>query len=190
MTVILLAAGLSSRMGENKLLLPYNSRPLIQSSLEAALSFSGDVIVVTGYERERIEEAVAGYGIRTVYAAGYMEGQKQSTLTGIRASCDDDFAIVPGDLPLITLQDYEATASLLSSHSISRAVHRGVPGHPVMFRKEHRKRLLAFGGSLKEYLAMHDIGTYEGSIGTVLDADTPDRYRAIASGNCDLSILQ
>ena len=54
MTIIVLAAGLSARMGENKLLLPYNGRPIIQSAVDTALSFSDDVIVVTGHERERV----------------------------------------------------------------------------------------------------------------------------------------
>ena len=57
------------------------------------------------------------------------------------------------------------------------------------FRKEHRDRLLEFRGSFREYLSMYDVGRYNGSIGTVLDADTPSRYKAILSGNRDLSIL-
>lgn len=189
MTVIILAAGLSSRMGENKLMLPYNGRPIIQNVVDTALMFSDDVIVVTGHERERMEEAIAGFHIRVIYCQHYMEGQKQSTLCGLKASPSDDFAIVPGDLPLLSLSDYEGTASLLSSHTISRAVYAGMPGHPVMFRKEHRDRLLEFSGSFREYLSMHDVGRYNGSIGTVLDADTPSRYRAIISGNRNLSIL-
>lgn len=191
MTIIVLAAGLSSRMGagENKLLLPYCGKPIIQSVLETALSFSDRVIAVTGHERERMEDAISVLDVETVYCPDYMEGQRRSTLCGISVADDDDFAIVPGDLPLLSYSDYEGAAALLSSHSISRAVFSGIPGHPVMFREEHRKRILEFDGSLKEYLSMHDVGKYNGSIGTVLDADTPSRYRAIVSGDRDLSIL-
>ena len=189
MTIIVLAAGLSSRMGENKLLLPYNGRPIIQSAVDTALSFSDDVIVVTGHERERVEEALSGFDAKVIYCQNYMKGQKQSALCGLKASPSDDFAIVPGDLPLLSISDYEGTASLLSSHTISRAICSGIPGHPVMFRKEHRDRLLEFRGSFREYLSMYDVGRYNGSIGTVLDADTPSRYKAILSGNRDLSIL-
>ena len=191
MIIIVLAAGLSSRMGigENKLLLPYKDKPIIHSVLETALSFSDRIIVVTGHERERMEEAISGFNARPVYCPDYQEGQKRSTICGIKAAGDDDFAIVPGDLPLITYSDYAGTYALLSSHSISRAVYSGIPGHPVMFRKEHRQRLLGFNGSLREYLSMYDTGKYNGSIGTVLDADTPSRYKAIVSGNGDLSIL-
>ena len=62
MTIIVLAAGLSSRMGENKLLLPYNGRPIIQSAVDTALAFSDDVIVVTGHERERTKSFMMGFG--------------------------------------------------------------------------------------------------------------------------------
>ena len=189
MTVILLAAGLSERMGCSKLLLPFRGRPLIISTLSAVLKAESKAIVVTGHERERMEDAISVLDVETVYCSDYMEGQRRSTLCGISATDDDDFAIVPGDLPLLSYSDYEGAAALLSSHSISRAVFSGIPGHPVMFREEHKKRILEFDGSLKEYLSMHDVGKYNGSIGTVLDADTPSRYRAIVSGDRDLSIL-
>ena len=189
MTIIVLGAGLSRRMGENKLLLPYNGRTIIKSVITTALSFSDDVMVVLGYEKERMEEALSGLDVRKVYCPDYIEGQKTSTLCGIEQIRNDDFAIVPGDLPLLSYDDYAGTYEMLSDHSIARAVCSGIPGHPVMFRKEHREKLLGFSGSLKEYLAMYDIGRYNGSIGTVLDADTPQRYKAIVSGNRDLSVL-
>ena len=48
-----------------------------------------------------------------------------------------------------------------------------------MFRKEHKERLLSFEGTLKEYLSLYDVAAYNGSIGSVLDADTPQRYQEI-----------
>ena len=187
MTVIILAAGLSERMGENKLLLPLNGKPLIHSTIKAALSYTDDVIVVIGHDRERMEEALEGLPIRTVYCSDYLKGQKYSTLTGIEKVRDDDFAVLPGDLPLIGYEDFAGTAALLSTHTIARAIYRGTPGHPVMFRKEHRDRLLAFEGSLKEYLSLYDTAAYNGSIGTVLDADTPARYQEIISWKKEMS---
>lgn len=180
MTVIVLAAGQSTRMGENKLLLPLRGRPLILSTVEAASAFTDDVIVVIGHERERMEGALEGCGARIIYCPDYIKGQKYSTMAGIRET-DDDFAILPGDLPLITLDDFTGTYELLSSHEISRAIYQGTPGHPVMFRKEHKERLLSFEGTLKEYLSLYDVAAYNGSIGSVLDADTPQRYQEIVT---------
>ena len=58
MTTILLAAGLSTRMGKNKLLLEYNGKTIIENTLVSVLSLSDKVIVVTGFEKERIEEVL------------------------------------------------------------------------------------------------------------------------------------
>ena len=48
MTIIILAAGLSERMGENKLLLPFNGHELILETIDKALSYSKKVKVVIG----------------------------------------------------------------------------------------------------------------------------------------------
>ena len=84
MTVIVLAAGQSTRMGENKLLLPLRGRPLILSTVEAASAFTDDVIVVIGHERERMEGVLADCGARIIYCPDYIKGQKYSTMAGIR----------------------------------------------------------------------------------------------------------
>ena len=186
MTVILLAAGLSARMGTNKLLLPFRGQPLLLSAYSAALAASDRVITVTGHDRKMVESLLPP-GAETVFAPDYAEGQKYSTLRGIEAVEDDDFAILPGDLPLITEEDIRGTFLLLAHHEAARAFHRGIPGHPVVYRKENRERLLSFSGTMKEYLSLYDTGRYEGSIGCIADADTPERYRALCDG--DLSIL-
>ena len=186
MTVILLAAGLSARMGTNKLLLPFRGQPLLLSAYSAALAASDRVIVVTGHDREKVEMLLPPEA-ETVFAPDYAEGQKYSTLRGVEAVEDDDFAILPGDLPLITEEDIRGTSLLLAHQTVARAFHGGIPGHPVAYRKENRERLLAFAGTMKEYLSLYDAGRYEGSIGCIADADTPERYRALCDG--DLAIF-
>ncbi len=179
MTVILLAAGLSERMGCSKLLLPFRGRPLIISTLSAVLKAESKAIVVTGHEREKIEDAVAGMGIRTVYADEYMKGQRWSTLRGVEAVEDDDFAIIPADLPLISPDDIKGTAALLDRFETARAFHRGTPGHPVVYRRELRDELLRFDGTMKQFLSHHAMGRFEGSLGCTFDADTPESYRML-----------
>ena len=102
---------------------------------------------------------------------------------------DDDFAIVPGDLPLLTVNDYEGCLKEMSSDGISRAIHKGVPGHPVMFAKKHREGILSFPGSMKEYISMFRSGLYEAGCGCILDADTPSAYSEILLLHADRSIL-
>ena len=189
MTIIILAAGLSERMGENKLLLPFNGHELILETIDKALSYSKKVKVVIGYQRERMEAVLADYPVDIVYAEDYRSGQMASTKRGIESVEDDDFAILPGDLPLITEDDFIGCGKALENHQISRCVSYGIPGHPVMLRKENRERILSFHGTMKEYLSLYDTATYNGSIGCVFDADTPERYRMLLNGDLDLSIL-
>ena len=180
MTVIVLAAGLSTRMGRNKLLLPCRGKSIIRSTVESILEYTERITVVTGFESDLIIKELSGLSITAVHADNYEKGQKESTLCGVEHT-DDDFAVIPGDLPLITAEDFTGTEKMLLSHSISRAYHEGIPGHPVIFRREHREKLLSYPGTLKEYLASHDTGIYEGGIGCTFDIDTPERYRELLS---------
>ncbi len=178
MTVILLAAGLSERMGCNKLLLPFSGRTIIESTI-SAIDRAFRTIVVTGHDDERIRETLSGYDVEFVHADDYQKGQRWSTLRGIREVEDDDFAILPGDLPLIESKDIAGTIRLLEKYTIARAYHNGTPGHPVVYRKIHKEALLAYSGTMKEYLSLHDTGIYEGGIGCILDTDTPESYEAL-----------
>ena len=176
MTGIILAAGLSSRMGKNKLLLPFGSKTILASSIENAISTIGHVIVVTGNDREQTESIAAAYNIDSIYCPDYRKGQLASMLKGIESIENDDFAIIPGDLPMIAGSDFRKAMELLSSYDAVRPEHKGTPGHPVMFRKENRESILECRLPLKEYLKSIRTGLFEGSIGTILDADTPEAY--------------
>ncbi len=61
LSLIILAAGKSTRMaGMNKLLTKIDGKPMIRGVVETALSSKADqVIVVLGWEAEKIREALA-----------------------------------------------------------------------------------------------------------------------------------
>lgn len=190
MTTILLAAGLSSRMGRNKLLLPYNGKSVIEETLNAVLAASGRIIVVTGHEKERIEEKLCHYPVDFVHNSDYMKGQRSSTMRGIEAVEDDDFAILPADLPLLSEESVRMLYASLETSSIVRPVHASVPGHPVCYRKENREKLLHHTGTMKEYLKKEGVTEIPSPIGCVYDVDTPSRYDALLVSNGDLSVLE
>lgn len=183
MTTIVLAAGCSTRMGENKLLLRYNGKTVIEHVVETAILSSNRVIVVTGFEEEKIKKALEAYNVEIVFNKDYEHGQKSSCLAGLEKVEDDSFSIIPGDLALIEKSDLDSTFALLDSFDISRAYYKTIPGHPVAYRKENRDSLLAFPGSMKEYLSTKSVGIAECSIGSVYDIDTPERYKNLLLGN-------
>lgn len=190
MTTILLAAGLSSRMGRNKLLLPYNGSTIIENTLSSVLEVSERVIVVTGFEREKIEDKLKKYRVEFVYNPDYEKGQRGSSIAGIKAIRDDDYAILPGDLPLLRADDIVPLIKALEEHSISRPVFHSIPGHPVCYRKENRDKLLSFEGTMKEYLKKEGIFNIPSSINTVYDTDTPEKYSSLLIYNGNPSVLE
>lgn len=190
MTVILLAAGLSSRMGRNKLLLPYRGRTVIENTLLSVLDISDRIIVVTGNGKENIEGILKDYPVDFIYNADYESGQRVSTLKGIEAVGDDDFAVLPSDLPLLEKNDVKALFTALENADIVRPSHHGIPGHPVCYRRENRKRLLQWDGTMKEYLKREGFITIPSPLGCVYDVDTPQRYSALSAFDGNLSVLE
>ncbi len=177
-------------MGRNKLLLPLSGMTVIEKTLSAVLPFSGRVIVVTGHDRDKIESTLAQYDVDFVYNRDYENGQRGSTLLGVAAVDDDDFSILPSDLPLLESQTVSTLFSSLEAASVARPVHNGIPGHPVCYRKENKEKLLHHTGTMKEYLKREGFITIPSPIGCVYDVDTPERYSALSIFNGNLSVLE
>jgi molybdenum cofactor cytidylyltransferase len=101
---VVLAAGLSSRMGRNKMLLQLGGRSLVRRAVETALSACLDpVLVVVGHERERVESELRGLTCMPVHNPDYAAGMNTSLRAGIRALAEDVEAAVLllGDMPLV-----------------------------------------------------------------------------------------
>ena len=87
LSAIVLAAGLSRRMGpRNKLLLPVDGVPLVRRSVAVVLGHPfAEVVVVTGHEAPLVEAALDGLAVRTVRNPRYEEGQMTSVRAGLEA---------------------------------------------------------------------------------------------------------
>ncbi len=102
---LVLAAGASTRMGANKLLLELDGEPLVRRAARAALDAGLDpVLVVVGHEAERTRAAVAGLRCTPVPNPAYAEGPGSSLRAGAAALPADAAAAVVllGDMPLVT----------------------------------------------------------------------------------------
>ena len=101
---IVLAAGTSTRMGRQKLLLPIeDGRPLVRVSIEGVLTAGlDDVVVVLGRDAEAVGRALAGLPVRTVLNSRHAEGQSTSLRAGLDALAPGTEAVVValGDQPL------------------------------------------------------------------------------------------
>ena len=111
---ILLAAGASSRMGWNKLLLELDGEPLVRRAarraLEAGLS---PLLVVVGHEPERVREALAGLPCQLVENPAWAAGQGSSVAAGAAAVPPGAEAAVVllSDMPAVTADMIRAVAA-------------------------------------------------------------------------------
>src|SRR6185312_11949427 len=81
---IVLAAGLSRRMGRNKLLLPVAGKPMVVRVVDALLqSMIGEILVVTGHQAAEVEALLASRHVRFLHNPDYAEGLGTSVARGI-----------------------------------------------------------------------------------------------------------
>jgi len=81
---VVLAAGSSSRMGRNKLLLELQGETLVRRAVKVALEAELEpVLVVLGHEAERVEAALVGLSFETIMNPGYAQGMSGSLRLGI-----------------------------------------------------------------------------------------------------------
>ena len=147
---ILLAAGLGKRSGGEKLLLPYKGQPIIAHAVEQSLLAGLYTIVVTGFRKEEIEQALVQFAcphLLVTYNKNYALGQGSSTLVGAKALRDgEDFFISLSDMPLITASHYHLLARYFTSAEALRPVYKGQIGHPVLLRASFKAQILEQSG--------------------------------------------
>src|SRR5258708_28443532 len=82
---VVLAAGSSTRMGRNKLLLALDGEPMVRRTVRATLQAGLEPgVVVLGHEPDHVPEAISGLGCRTVLNPDHAQGVRLSVPVGIR----------------------------------------------------------------------------------------------------------
>ena len=102
---IVLAAGMSSRLGQPKQLLDLGGEPILNHVLRAAvMSPLGGTVLVLGHEARTIGSAVGDFGQIPVINPDFAEGQSTSLKAGIAALPPTASAalVLLGDQPLVT----------------------------------------------------------------------------------------
>ncbi len=189
---LVLAAGMSKRMGRFKPLLPVNGKPLIAHSVgvffQAGIT---DVRIVTGFREAEIRDALSDYPIKWLYNEHYETTEMfDSVRIAVRDAVADpsiDAAfLLPGDMPAIPP---EILLQLIRKMEETNA--------DLVFPSRHMKRLHPplLSRTCLEQLLKHD-GTdglrggfkacsgrteyiLTDNAGCGLDVDTPDDYERL-----------
>ena len=186
---VILAAGGSERLGRPKQLLDWGGVPFVRqvalNALEAGLA---PLVVVTGADRDRVENALAGLDIRCVHNPRWAEGQSTSMRTGLSVLPEDT------DSTLFLLSDQpqigpDVIRQLLARYAEQRSpitapMVRGQRGNPVLFAQEtfdalkgiqgDRGGRAVFGQFPMDWLAWVDDRI-------LLDVDEPGDYERLLS---------
>jgi molybdenum cofactor cytidylyltransferase len=104
MAGVVLAAGTSSRMGKNKLLLEFGGTSLLRRAVATALEADLDpVIVVLGHESDRARSELADMPCTAVLNERYAQGMNTSVRAGIAAVPPDaaGAVLMLADMPLV-----------------------------------------------------------------------------------------
>lgn len=184
---IVLAAGRSSRMGVQKLLLPFGGKTVISHIVDQLLKSTVDeVFVVTGHEPQRITEELSGWRVSIVNNADYDFGMLSSVRCGLRALPKGCKAVLVaiGDQPSIRteLVDLMIRSFAAGKRNILVPCYEGKRGHPLLFSALYCEEILAHYDDvgLRGLLHAHpdDVLELTVSMSSVLmDMDYPDDYR-------------
>lgn len=168
---VILAGGLSCRMGELKPLLPIGGTPTVLRCVETFTDIGVDPVVVLGFAAERIAEVLEGAGARYAVNPDYRRGMYSSVLTGLAAAGEvaEWTAILPVDAPLVRA---ETVGSLVRAGAdrvcdVVHPSHAGRRGHPPLLRAAARRAVLRDlpQGGLREVLKTLDDRAFDVPVG-------------------------
>lgn len=138
MNVLILAAGLSRRMGaQNKLLLNIDGEPMVRKTAAIYKSIFASVTLVLGYQQKSAAAALEGLGVELLYNADFEAGLQSSLAFGLKhlSKTAQPIMIALADQPFLTAQDltrYAAAYKVSAQDKAFIPFYKGQRGHPVI----------------------------------------------------------
>ena len=185
---LILAAGESSRMGQDKALLTYRGRTfletVVQTLREADVS---RVAAVLGHHAEEVQRGITLENVEVVINPEYRRGQTSSLQAGLRALESADLEAVVlclVDHPLISADTVRALVASFrrSGAPVVIPTFQNQRGHPVLVARalfEELRGLSSDEGANTIIRKHHDAAKFVevSDEGILIDVDNPDVYR-------------
>jgi molybdenum cofactor cytidylyltransferase len=187
---VVLAAGKSTRMGRNKLLLPLDGKLLIDQVLDAlAAADINEQVVVLGHNLEEVASVLNPRlgRVKIALNVDYERGMVSSFQTGLWVLSNVEAAfLVLGDEPILDPSLLQTMVQRLECNPdalIVSPIYRGKKGHPLLFRKPLFPEILGLQDTqtIRDVVHPHQDRTVlvEAPEWTTLDIDTPQDYTQI-----------
>ena len=185
---IVLAAGLSSRMGQCKALLPWGEKRSVIEQILGQLQQTDlqDILVVTGNMAEQVTAKAGAMGIATVHNPDYATGEMLSSLkVGLLAQPEtvsaalvvlaDQPRLQPGVVHQLTDAYQQGKGEIVAPR------YQGQRGHPMLISRRFWDEILALpaGGAPRDVIQRHRDTLYFVDVETdsvLADMDTPEDY--------------
>lgn len=184
---VVLSAGLSTRFGGNKLLVPMGGRPLLGYALTALCAAEGIARRAAVVSDARVAQVVREYGVQVIDNEEPERGQALSIVLAARAMRDmDALLLMAGDQPLLRTDTLTRLVRAFAQSGkgiacLQDGTHRG---NPAIFSAAYYDRLCALtgdrgaGGLLRAHEA--DLTVVRCALADELaDADTPQALAQI-----------
>ena len=190
---IVLAAGLSARMGRPKQTLSVSGKPMLERVLETFRQTKVDVVVVVlGANEREVRKKVRFEKERVIVNSEYAKGMSGSLRLGLAAAGPEADAVIVAlaDQPFLRAAtvDKLIEGQLNSKASIVVPVYNGRRGNPVLFDRTIFPQIMKIRGDVgaKSIVEMNKDLVVEVTVpdeGVLIDLDTPQDYREIPKGD-------
>ncbi|MEA4993298.1 MAG: nucleotidyltransferase family protein [Oscillibacter sp.] len=188
---LILAAGLSSRMGEFKPLMPLRGKTLIENTIDSVFSGGAQsVVVVTGYRAAEVETVLRWCYQSRVLSVRNPDYASTDMLRSIQIGCRampgcDAFFLLPGDMPVVRRATFRKLlkAKPADEPSVVFPTLGGYRKHPPLVDAGLIPDILSFHGSggLRQLWRQHEDLIFTvpvDDIGVWVDLDTQQDYQA------------
>ena len=186
---LILAAGLSRRMGEFKPLLPLRGRTVVENTVESVLSGGAETaVVVTGHRADEVESVLSRSFVGRVQCVRNPRFAETDMLASVRIGVSalppcGAFFLLPGDMPVVSAGTFAKLLDIWARErpAVVFPTLGGWRKHPPLIDARLIPEILAFDGEdglrglWKRY--ENDILTVPVDDGGVwVDLDTPEDY--------------
>jgi molybdenum cofactor cytidylyltransferase len=188
---VVLAAGTSSRMGQNKLLMALDGEPLVRRAVgRAAKAGFAPLIVVLGYQADRVQQALDGIDYQPVVNAEYERGVNSSLRAGIQVASESNAGaavVVLADMPLVTTAMLETLVERYRQGTAPLVIsdYDGVNAPPLLYDRSLFGELATSEGQgcgkhvVKKH--RHEAESVSWPVDALTDLDAPEDFQRVTA---------